>query len=64
METNEFNFRGVTVNGFLMLFVVILLPILAIWGIYQSILLFDMPNAGALPTVLIIVRMLALCPLC
>ena len=60
METNEFNFRGVTVNGFLMLFVVILLPILAIWGIYQSILLFDMPNAGALPTVLLIVSILLL----
>ena len=60
METNEFNFKGVTVNGFLMLFVVILLPILAIWGIYQSILLFDMPNAGALPTVLLIVSILLL----
>ena len=30
METKEFDFKGVTLNGFLMLFVVILLPILAI----------------------------------
>ena len=49
METKEFNFKGLTVNGFLMLFVAILLPILAVWGIYKSILLFDTPNHGWLP---------------
>ena len=54
METKEFNFRGVTVNGFLMLFIVILLPILAVWGIYQSVILFDMPNHGWQPTALLI----------
>ncbi len=58
METKEFNFKGVTLNGFLMLFVVILLPILAIWGIYRSIILFDMPNHGALPSILLIVSIL------
>ena len=54
METKEFNFRGVTVNGFLMLFIVILLPILAVWGIYQSVILYDMPNHGWQPTALLI----------
>ena len=58
METKEFDFKGVTLNGFLMLFVVILLPILAIWGIYRSVVLFDMPNHGALPSVLLIVSIL------
>ena len=58
METKEFNFKGVTLNGFLMLFVVILLPILAIWGIYRSVVLFDMPNHGALPSVMLIVSIL------
>ena len=38
-----------------MLFVVIVLPILAVWGIYKSIILFDMPNHGTLPTILLIV---------
>ena len=54
----EFNFKGVTLNGFLMLFVVIVLPILAVWGIYRSVILFDMPNHGALPSVLLIVSIL------
>ena len=49
METKEFNFRGLTVNGFLMLFVAILLPVLVVWGIYKSILLFDTPDHGWLP---------------
>lgn len=55
---NEYNFKGVTLNGFLMLFVVIVLPILAVWGIYKSVILFDMPNHGALPSVLLIVSIL------
>ena len=58
METKEFNFKGTTLNGFLMLFVVILLPILAIWGIYKSIVMFDIPSHGWLPTVLLIVSIL------
>ena len=58
METKEFNFKGITLNGFLMLFVVILLPILAVWGIYKSIILYDLPNHGALPSVLLIVSIL------
>ena len=58
METKEFNFKGITLNGFLMLFVVILLPILAVWGIYRSIILYDMPDHGALPSVLLTVSIL------
>ncbi len=58
METKEFDFKGITLNGFLMLFVVILLPILAIWGVYRSIILYDIPNHGALPSVLLIVSVL------
>ena len=53
METKEFNFKGLTVNGFLMLFVALLLPIIVVWCIYKSILLFDMPNHGLLPSVLV-----------
>ncbi len=41
METKEFNFKGVTLNGFLMLFVAIVLPIFAIWCIYESIMILD-----------------------
>ena len=58
METKEFNFKGTTLNGFLMLFVVILLPILSVWGIYKSIVMYDMPGHGAMPTVLLIVSIL------
>ena len=58
METKEFNFKGLTVNGFVMLFIVILLPILAIWGIYRSVILFDMPNHGWQPTALLIASLL------
>ena len=48
METKEFNFNGMTVNGFLMLFIALLLPIFTVWCIYKSIILFDMPNHGLL----------------
>ena len=58
METKEYNFRGVTVNGFLMLFIVLLLPILAVWGIYRSVILYDMPNHGWQPTALLIMSIL------
>ena len=68
METKEFNFKGLTVNGFLMLFVALVLPIIAVWCVYKSILLFDMPNhnwpAGTLLTlgiVLAICEILILC---
>ena len=46
METKEFNFRGMTINGFFMLFVALVLPVLAVWGIYRSIIMFDAPNHG------------------
>ncbi len=58
METKEFNFKGVILNGFFMLFVVILLPILAVWGIYKSIMLYDIPGHGWQPTALLIVSLL------
>ena len=58
METKEFNFKGMTMNGFLMLFIVILLPILAVWGIYQSVILYDMPGHNWQPTALLIVSVL------
>ena len=51
-------------NGFLMLFIVILLPILAVWGIYQSVILYDMPNHGWQPTALLILSIvLIICTL-
>ena len=62
METQEFNFKGMTLNGFFMLFVAIVLPILVVWGIYKSIILFDMPNNGLLAgTLLAISIILAIC---
>ena len=54
METKEFNFKGVTLSGFLMLFVVIVLPILAVWCIYKGVVFNDIPNHGALPVTLIV----------
>ena len=62
METNgtkEFSFKGVTLNGFLMVFVGILLPIFAVWSIYQSIVLFDEGDAKWIPTCLLIAGILA-----
>ena len=53
MESKEYNFKGLTVNGFLMLFVAIILPFLIFWGVYKSIMLFDMPDHGWLPGILL-----------
>ena len=60
METKEFNFKGATLNGFFMLFVAIVLPILSVWGIYRAIIMYDMPSHGILPTILLIVCALVL----
>ena len=60
MDTKEFNFKGVTVNGFLMLFVAILIPVLGVWGIYRSIVMYDLPGHGILPTILLIISVLLL----
>ncbi len=54
MESKEFNFKGTTLNGFLMLFVAIVLPVLSIWCIYKAIILFDIPNHGIFPTILLL----------
>ena len=62
METKEFNFKGLTMNGFFMLFVALVLPILAVWGIYRSIVMFDMPNHGWLAgTILAISIIMIIC---
>ena len=58
METKEFKFKGFVLNGFLMVFVSILIPILAIWGVYKSIMMLDQPNHGAWPTILVILSIL------
>ena len=60
METKEFNFKGTTMNGFFMLFVAIVLPILAVWGIYEAIVMYDVPGHGSLPTILLILGALML----
>ena len=60
METKEFNFKGVTLSGFLMLFVVIALPILGVWSIYKAIVLYDIPNHGALPNICLVLGVLML----
>ncbi len=60
METKEFNFKGTTMNGFFMLFVAIVLPILAVWGIYEAIVMYDVPGHGILPTILLILGALML----
>ena len=68
MESKEFNFKGLTVNGFLMLFVALALPFLVVWCIYKSILLFDIPNygglAGCLLTLAIILAIAEILILC
>ena len=62
METKEYNFKGLTLNGFLMLFVALVLPILAVWCVYKSIILFDLPNHGWLAgTLLTLGIVLAIC---
>jgi regulator of protease activity HflC (stomatin/prohibitin superfamily) len=60
METKEFNFKGMTMNGFFMLFVALVLPILGVWSIYRAIVMFDVPGHGAIPTILIILGVLLL----
>lgn len=47
-------------NGFFMLFVAIVLPILAVWGIYEAIVMYDIPGHGILPTILLILGALML----
>ncbi len=47
-------------NGFFMLFVAIVLPILAVWGIYRAIVMYDIPGHGILPTILLILGALML----
>ena len=62
MESKEYNFKGMTLNGFLMLFIALLLPILIVWCIYKSIILFDMPNHGWLAgTLLALGIIMAIC---
>ena len=46
METKEYAFKGMVVNGFLMLFVNIAVAILSIVGIVYSIILLDSSNGA------------------
>ena len=46
METKEFNFKGVLLNGFLMLFVNLAVAALSIYGIVSSIILLDGTNGA------------------
>ena len=41
METKEFDFKGTVLNGFVMVFVSIVMPIVAVWCIYESIVIED-----------------------
>ena len=41
METKEFQFKGIVINGFLMLFVNLALSVLSIVGIVLSIIQLD-----------------------
>jgi len=59
METNEFNFKGVTMNGFLMVFICILLPVVAVWCIYECITLFDDGGSDVLATVFLVTGIVA-----
>ena len=47
-------------NGFFMLFVALVLPVLGVWGIYRSIVMYDLPGHGILPTILLIISILLL----
>ena len=60
METKEFAFKGTTLNGFLMLFVCLLLPALGIWGIVKSIYMFDTMPGDWKPIALIVFSILAI----
>ena len=68
METKEFEFKGLTLNGFLMLFVVLILPFIMVFCIYKSIVLFDQPGMNGLAITLLIlaivlsiIELLSLC---
>ena len=37
MESKEFNFKGLTLNGFFMVFVSIVMPLVAVWLIYECV---------------------------
>ena len=46
METKEFNFNGMVLNGFLMLFVNLAVLVLSIYGIVYSIIMLDGSNGA------------------
>ena len=58
METKEFNFKGNVLNGFLMLFVCLLLPVLGIWSIVKSICILDMSSNNWMGISLLIIGIL------
>ena len=46
METKEFEFKGIVVNGFLMLFVNLAVLVLSIAGVVKGIILLDASDGG------------------
>jgi len=46
METQEIKFKGIVVNGFLMLFINLAVLVLSIWGVVKGIILLDATNGG------------------
>ena len=46
METQEIKFKGIVVNGFLMLFINLAVLVLSIWGVVKGISLLDVTNGG------------------
>lgn len=53
MESKEFNFKSTTLNGFLMVFIGILLPVLAVWSIFECVRRYD-EGQNLLGTILLI----------
>ena len=60
METKEFEFKGMALNGFLMLFVVIVLPFVLGWCFYESIMLYDQGGMNGLATCLLVLSIVML----
>ena len=63
MESKEFSFKGATLNGFLMVFVGLLLPVFAVWSIYESVVLLDEGTRGLGYTLLVAGILAAICSL-
>ena len=47
METKEYSFSGIVLNGFLMLFVNLAILVLSIYGVVESIIMLDATDGGS-----------------